>query len=288
MEWQTKQKKKKNKSWGADYERSTPEELSIPSPLRQDVELKSQPLCLLLYSLCLSSPAASLWLLPCVWVHVHVCVVRLLSEQQEYIITQTKGAGLLFMNYQPSKANKGPYFHRKLHFHFSSIWLPEQEKIKRPLRSQRLKGIHSSFVLSFSSSEKVSLLLSFQKRRQKWVFRSKPTTKKIYCSAILYNKRAGGKRRSPVLSLSSFFCCWRGKMQRLEMRGKATSHIWIIASYWTPKRQRCHEAQKSPFNVCMCASAVPVTKQIPVGSTARNNTSPVGGGLNTQLLFPFF
>lgn len=93
--------------------------------------IKSQPLWLLLYSLCLSSPAASLWLLPCVWVHVHVCVVRLLSEQQEYIITQTKGAGLLFMNYQPSKANKGPYFHRKLHFHFSSIWLPEQEKNKK-------------------------------------------------------------------------------------------------------------------------------------------------------------
>lgn len=100
--------------------------------------------------------------------NVCVCVYgeRPLSEQQEYIITQTKGAGLLFMNYQPSKANKGPYFHRKLHFHFSSHLITRAKKIKRPLRSQRPKGIHSSFSRSFNATEKVSLLLSFQDGRQ--------------------------------------------------------------------------------------------------------------------------
>lgn len=41
---------------------------------------------------------------------VCVCRERPLSEQQEYIITQTKGAGLLFMNYQPSKPTKAPIF----------------------------------------------------------------------------------------------------------------------------------------------------------------------------------
>lgn len=104
---------------------------SILPTLSQEDEWKA---CLSasFYILFLSSPAASLWLLPwlqcacvclcvCASVCVRACGERPLSEQQEYIITQTKGAGLLFMNYQPSKANKGPYFHRKLHFHFSSI-----------------------------------------------------------------------------------------------------------------------------------------------------------------------
>lgn len=92
--------------------------------------MESLPLWLLLYFLfpcCLALAFTPTSMCVCC---VDTCVrgERPLSEQQEYIITQTKGAGLLFMNYQPSKANKGPYFHRKLHFHFSSIWLPEQRK----------------------------------------------------------------------------------------------------------------------------------------------------------------
>lgn len=47
----------------------------------------------------LSSPAASLWLLP--WLkRTCACVYRERpSEQQEYIISQTKGSGIWFMNY---------------------------------------------------------------------------------------------------------------------------------------------------------------------------------------------
>lgn len=75
--------------------------------------MESLPLCLPLYSLSLF-PCCLTLAFTLASVYVCVCVgrerERPLSEQQEYIITQTKGVGLLFMNYQPSKPTKAPIF----------------------------------------------------------------------------------------------------------------------------------------------------------------------------------
>lgn len=132
--------------------------------------MESLPLCLPLYSLSLF-PCCLTLAFTLASVYVCVCVCREGERETSFraagiYYNPNKRSRLIVYELPAFQANKGPYFHRKLHFHFSSIWLPEQRKIKRPLRSQRPKGIHSSFSRSFNSTEKVSLLLSFQDRRQ--------------------------------------------------------------------------------------------------------------------------
>lgn len=143
--------------------------------------------------------AASLWLLPpapgvcmCARARVHTATGIHISS------SKTKGAGLLFLNYQPCEANKGPIFIEKSIF------------ISAPFDYQREQNTAASF-LSFNSTEKLSLLLSFRDWHQNGLLGVNQRGKLLppfFCLilerkiAVPRTERCWKKRESPSVLLS--------------------------------------------------------------------------------------
>lgn len=98
----------------------------------------------------------------------------------------------------PPKATKGRIFIEKSTFISAPFDYQSKDNKKRPLQSQRPKGIHSSFACSFSTTEKVPFIAFFSAPTSNGLLGSKPMTKN-YCLAILYNNRAGEREESWVV-----------------------------------------------------------------------------------------
>lgn len=94
--------------------------LEDPASVSQEEDWKTR-LSATFYTL--SSPAVSIWLLPrC------QCVRALFQGSRDVLWSKQKESAYCLWITSLPKSNKGLYFHRKLHFHFSCIWLPEQRQ----------------------------------------------------------------------------------------------------------------------------------------------------------------